>query len=169
MSEQLLALGADIPMCLMSHSARVRGIGERVEFAKLPPLSAVLVNPRVPVSTPAVFRELTEKSNSPMPEQLPTFSDSESVVDWLKKQRNDLEAPVLRIAPVVGDVLEALRATEGCGLARMSGSGATCFGLYSGADSAKAAVDKLNKRYPSWWVAGCQLDDQSDAARPRVN
>ena len=104
-----------------------------------------------------------------MPGVLPSYSDSTSLIDWLQNQRNNLEAPALRIAPVIGDVLERLRATEDCGLARMSGSGATCFGLYSNPASANAAAEDLRQRYPGWWIAGCELGDQSDAAQPRIN
>ena len=168
-SQQLLLLGADIPMCLASRTAKIRGIGERVEFAGLPPVPAVLANPRIPVSTPSVFNELSEKDNSPMPDRLPVLSDSSELIHWLHHQRNDLEAPARRIAPIIGDVLQALRGTEHCGLARMSGSGATCFGLFTCQESAVSAVEQLRKTHPDWWIVSCELGDQSEAARPQFS
>jgi len=168
-SDRILALGADIPMCLTSHPARIRGIGDFVEHLDLPQLPAILVNPRVALPTPAVFRELEMKVNSPMPDVLPEFRDAGALVVWLSGQRNDLEAPAIRIAPAIIEVLRALQETEHCGLARMSGSGATCFGLYSDPDAARAAARQLRRLHPNWWVEACMLGDQSDAARPRIN
>lgn len=144
-------LGADVPMCLSSTPARVRGIGERVEPMRLPPLHLVLVNPRVPVATPDVFRALSRRENPPLP-PLTDWPDATALIDWLGGTRNDLEPPALKVAPVITEVLAAL---SGARFARMSGSGATCFGLFDTAEEADAAAGEIRKARPNWWVAPC--------------
>ncbi len=165
----LLDLGADIPMCLMSKPARVQGIGEKIAFVPLPPLHVLLVNPRVAVSTPSVFKALASRNNAAMPEPLPSFPNAAMLTDWLKDQRNDLEPPAIQVAPVIGDVLSALRATDGCRLARMSGSGATCFALYPDKDTAINAGKMIEEAHPNWWIAGGTLGDQSALAAPKIS
>ena len=162
----LLTLGADVPMCLMPRPLRARGIGEKLDFLALPPLPAVLVNPRVAVPTPDVFRALQSKSNPPMPDPLPQFTDTTGLIEFLGTCRNDLELPALALEPVIGSVLDRLVETEACRLARMSGSGATCFGLFETEDAAKSAAERLWKDHPDWWVAGGVLGDQSRRAMP---
>ncbi|MEM6741719.1 MAG: 4-(cytidine 5'-diphospho)-2-C-methyl-D-erythritol kinase [Pseudomonadota bacterium] len=164
----LLKLGADIPMCLLPRPLRARGIGERIAFVELPPLPAVMVNPRVALSTPDVFRALRTRAHPPMPEELPTFDHAATVIDWLKGQRNDLEEAAKGLTPAINAVMRALSEQPGCGLARMSGSGATCFGLFAAQDDAKAAAAHLGRTHPDWWVAGCILGDQSAVSLPRA-
>ena len=168
-AEQILALGADVPMCLLSKTCRARGIGEKIEFLDLPALPAILVNPRVPVATAEVFDALRSRNNAPMSDALPTFADAAALTDWLAGQRNDLEAPAIEAAPIIADVLGAIRATDGCALARMSGSGATCFGLYADKDSAVRAGEAVRAARPEWWVAGGLLADWSGRAIPKVS
>lgn len=153
----ILGLGADVPVCLASHPARMRGIGERLDWLTLPPCAIVLANPRVEVPTPAVFRALAHKENPPLPETLPAWPDGRALADWLAHQRNDLEPPARGLAPVIGDVVEALSALDGALIARMSGSGATCFALFTDDDSASAAADRLRVARPEWWVASGQV------------
>src|SRR6056297_359525 len=156
--DDVLALGADVPVCLLAHAARMCGIGEKVEpLARLPQLHAVLVNPRVAVSTPAIFKRLARRDNPPMPERLPGWHTAENLLLWLATQRNDLEEPAIAEAPVIANVLQKLSATEGCALARMSGSGATCFGLYPDPHSAQQAAHKLRRDHPDWWVMPTRL------------
>ncbi|WP_336043384.1 4-(cytidine 5'-diphospho)-2-C-methyl-D-erythritol kinase, partial [Pseudooceanicola nanhaiensis] len=146
------ALGADVPVCLDAHATRMRGIGEVLaKVPALPPLNAVLVNPGVAVPTPEVFRRLATPDNAPMPE-LPALADPAALALWLGDTRNDLEAPAREVAPVIGEVLSALEAQPGCLLARMSGSGATCFGLYPDTDSAGKAAAALREAQPGWWI-----------------
>lgn len=151
--DAILGLGADVPVCVKGVSARMRGIGDDV--IPIPPLPVnmgiVLVNPRVEVSTPAVFRQLANKSNKPMPSTMPEFADAQSFGAWLQDQRNDLQAPAMAQNPVIGDVLDVLSAQEPL-LARMSGSGATCFGLYATEYEAKAVGGRLGEQHPGWWV-----------------
>ena len=125
------------------------------------------MNPRVAVPTRDVFAALGSPDNAPMPETLPGFPDAAALIDWLATQRNDLEAPALSLAPAIGDVLEALRGTRGCGLARMSGSGATCFGLYPDRAKATAAGEAIRAARPDWWVAGGILGSQFERSMPK--
>lgn len=147
------ALGADVPVCLRGRATRMEGIGEGLsDLPGLPPLPAVLVNPGVDVPTPIVFKALAAKDNAPMPAALPTLCDPQAFADWLTTQRNDLETPAQTVEPIITTVLERLSASEGCALARMSGSGATCFGLFGTAARASAAAALIAADHPDWWV-----------------
>ncbi|KMW59912.1 4-diphosphocytidyl-2-C-methyl-D-erythritol kinase [Candidatus Rhodobacter oscarellae] len=165
----ILALGADIPMCMLSHSARVRGIGEKIEFVSLGALPAVLVNPRLPVSTAEVFSRLAGRENPPLQDEIPSFANAASCIEWLQSQRNDLQEPAIATAPAIADVLTALAEQPGCGLSRMSGSGATCFGLFASMEDAREATNKLSVDHPEWWVAGGPLGSQFKAAMPKFS
>ena len=153
----VLALGADVPVCLAGRPARMGGIGEML--APLPPLpemAVLLVNPRLEVPTPAVFRALARRENAAM-EPLPaTFADAGALAAWLSRQRNDLEAPAVAAAPVIAEILAAI-AAAGPLLARMSGSGATCLGLFAGLGEAEAAARALADRHPGWWVRAAAI------------
>lgn len=154
----VLALGADVPVCLRPGSARMRGIGEAVvPLPPLPPVWAVLANPRVPVPTPAVFAALDRRENPPMPEALPRWRDAADLARWLCGMRNDLEAPARALCPAVAEVLAALAATTGALMVRMSGSGATCLALYAAPAAAEAAASALRAARPGWWIAACRL------------
>lgn len=153
-----LSLGADVPVCLLARAARMRGIGDRVTPVEgLPALDAVLVNPGVEMPTPVIFKRLENRENAPMPSPLPGLTSAEDLARWLATQRNDLEAPAMEEAPVIGDVLRRIAETPDCRIARMSGSGATCFGLYPDASRARAAAEALTSAHPGWWVAACRL------------
>jgi 4-diphosphocytidyl-2-C-methyl-D-erythritol kinase len=150
----LLSLGADLPVCLLSRPARMRGIGERVDpVLGLPLTPVVLVNPGIEVPTPQVFRALNARENPPLPASLPHWPDAAALARWLAGQRNDLQPAALQIAPRIGQVLESIAAREGVLLARMSGSGATCFGIFADAAAASAAGRRLRADHPGWWVA----------------
>lgn len=148
-------LGADVPVCLHACAARMAGIGEQVTPVELPPLAAVLVNPRVSVSTPDVFRALPQKTNPAMGE-IPVFQSVEQVLDLVASGRNDLQSPAMTICPAVGEVLKAIDGT-GAALARMSGSGATCFGLFETHHQARLAADMIAMMHDEWWVTACTL------------
>ncbi|MCX7888891.1 MAG: 4-(cytidine 5'-diphospho)-2-C-methyl-D-erythritol kinase [Rhodobacteraceae bacterium] len=146
-------LGADVPVCLAGRPARMRGRGERIEpVAPLPEMALVLANPGERLATAEVFAALSARDNAPMPDQLPAWDGFEALVSFLAAQRNDLEPPARRLRPAIGDVLAALSAQPGCRLARMSGSGATCFGLFAARPAADAAADALRRARPGWWV-----------------
>ncbi len=166
----LLELGADIPMCLMSQAARVTGIGEKIEpLSAMPAIDAVLVNPRRAVSTPAVFKAMQSRNNPAMDTTLPRFAGFNDFVMWLSQQRNDMQDAAIGLEPAVSDVLLALNAQPACRLARMSGSGATCFGLFEDAQKAQVAAQALTARHPGWWVQPTKLGTQTARALPRVS
>ncbi len=147
-----LSLGADVPMCLAGRALRAGGIGEEIRMLEgWPALPMVLVWPGRPVSTAEVFKAPTRLDNPPLADP-PQMSSPAEVASWLAVCRNDLEPPALRIAPVIGEVLEVLRATKGCLLARMSGSGSGCFGLYSHAAEADAAASRIASARSEWWI-----------------
>jgi 4-diphosphocytidyl-2-C-methyl-D-erythritol kinase len=161
----LLAIGADVPMCVTSEPARVRGIGEQIEpVSDLHPYPIVLVNPRVKVSTPSVFNGLACKNNPGLDPWPANFEDRDAVLDWLAAQRNDLEAPAIANCPAIADALSALVQTRNCRLARMSGSGATCFGLFDRVHKAEAAAGAIRAAYPQWWVQSGRLSGGRRAA-----
>ncbi|WP_294606438.1 4-(cytidine 5'-diphospho)-2-C-methyl-D-erythritol kinase [uncultured Roseovarius sp.] len=155
----VLSLGADVPVCLLTGAARMRGIGEDViPLAGVPPLHAILVNPRVPVATPTVFAGLEQRDNPAMPDPLPEWSEPADFIAWLATQRNDLQGPAIAAEPIIAEVLDTLLDTPGCQLARMSGSGATCFGLYDSDEHAAAAAGRLAEDCPGWWVRATCLN-----------
>ncbi|HTT97153.1 MAG TPA: 4-(cytidine 5'-diphospho)-2-C-methyl-D-erythritol kinase [Rhizomicrobium sp.] len=145
-------LGSDVPVCVGSQSAWMQGRGEILTPAAVPPLAMVLVNPRVGVSTAEVFRTL--KSRSGIGRDLTLKGD---LLPLLKSTTNDLEAPARAIQPVIGNVLDALGAAPNAQLARMSGSGATCFGVFSDEASAGRAARYLSGAHPTWWVRAANV------------
>ncbi|WPB84696.1 4-(cytidine 5'-diphospho)-2-C-methyl-D-erythritol kinase [Sediminicoccus rosea] len=147
-------LGADIPVCVASRPARMQGIGEQISPGPtLPECGLLLVNPRVPVATPAVFRA-RQGGFSPSATLPGAWGSAAAMAADLARLTNDLEAPALSLCPVIGEVLAALRAAPGCLLARMSGSGATCFGIFATPAEAAAAARGMP---PAWWAAGGAL------------
>jgi len=157
-------LGADVPMCLAGRPLIARGRGERLHLLPgMPALFAVLVNPGVAVPTPDVFGALARRDNPPLPD-LPAAFDGADLAGWLARTRNDLEAPALRLAPAIGDVLAMLGGFEECRLARMTGSGATCFGLFPDAESARRAARLLARRRPDWWCRATLLSGSVETA-----
>lgn len=153
LADLALALGADVPMCLDGRPARVTGVGEQIApTSGRTAFGLLLVNQGVGVSTPAVFRALERRDNPPLP-ALPAFENVEHLVTFLAEgTRNDLEAPARTIAPVIDESLAALAGLPGVRLARMSGSGATCFGLFDDRKSAELAGLRLAGDHPDWWV-----------------
>ena len=146
-----LQLGADVPMCLAGRPAIARGVGEDLTpVSTLPSLNLLLVNPLKPVSTPETFRRLARHDNAPM-EVLPTSFALTDWIDFLAAQRNDLEPAARQIVPEIGFIATLLNLT-GARLARMSGSGATCFGLYETREAARAAERNLRTAQPGWFV-----------------
>lgn len=150
-----LSLGADVPVCLAARPALMWGRGELIRRIEgLPNFWLVLANPGIAVSTAEVFRALAapplaDMVSTPSPPPLATL---DALVEWLGRHGNDLEKPARKLAPVIGEVIDAVAATQGCRLARMSGSGATCFGIYTTDAEARAAAAVLTKDHPAWWV-----------------
>ncbi len=147
-----LELGADVPVCVYRRPVRLRGIGERLDPIRgLPDLPLVLVNPGVPVATAAVFRALELPTMAYRRPVLPAHPSLGRFAVWLGQSRNELEPPALDLAPAIGRVLERLRAIDDCLVARMSGSGATCFGLFADPARAAAAAGLIRAAEPDWW------------------
>jgi 4-diphosphocytidyl-2-C-methyl-D-erythritol kinase len=152
-----LALGADVPVCLDGSVCRVQGIGERLtRLAPLPAVPLLLVNPGLPLATKDVFRARTGAFSAPL-DSLATPSDASALADLVGHGGNDLEAPARARLPVIADMLAALRAAPGCRIAAMSGSGATCFGLFDQPETAALAEAYLRARQPGWWTAATRL------------
>jgi 4-diphosphocytidyl-2-C-methyl-D-erythritol kinase len=158
------ATGADVPVCVDPRPRMMSGIGDLLtEPADMPKLPAVLVNPRVAVPTRDVFAALAgqRKDQNELVRSAAFESRSRSrvseMIGALAEQRNDLEAPAIAIAPVIAQVLADLRALRGCRLARMSGSGATCFGLFGTAPAAASAARALRAKHPGWWVRATKI------------
>lgn len=156
------SVGADVPVCLESRARLMSGIGDRLGPAlRLPSLFAVLVNPGVPVETAGVFRALGLAAGGPLriarEDWAAPPAEAEAFHALLASSGNDLAAPAGRLAPEIGDVIERLAALPGARLARMSGSGATCFGLFDDRQASAAAAAVLASERPGWWVRATLL------------
>jgi 4-diphosphocytidyl-2-C-methyl-D-erythritol kinase len=153
--------GADVPVCLSSRACVMTGIGETLLPLSLPKMPCLLVNPRVPVATSDVFTALGLRNGeirvgaTDVMQALAWPEPDASFEDWIETLAagsNDLEAPATRIQPLIGEVLSALRVTQGVRLARMSGSGATCFAIFDSAEAAQRAAQAIQLDHPPWWV-----------------
>ncbi|WP_289035809.1 4-(cytidine 5'-diphospho)-2-C-methyl-D-erythritol kinase [uncultured Roseibium sp.] len=148
-----LQLGADVPVCLDQCAVRMKGIGESLShLPRLPDFGIVLVNPRLAVSTPAIFKGLENRNNSGLPDIPAGFETLTSLISYLEDTRNDMQATAERLCPVISQVLAALSAEPQTLLSRMSGSGATCFALCRSGDEDGLAA-RIQKSHPAWWVA----------------
>jgi 4-diphosphocytidyl-2-C-methyl-D-erythritol kinase len=149
--------GADVPVCLDPRPRLMRGLGELLSLPlRLPRLPALLINPGVSVATRDVFAALAAP---PVPQSIPPppavdamEGARDEVIDFVARHANDLEAPAISLHPVIAQALAALRALDGCRLARMSGSGATCFALFDSGRAAARAARALRVRHPRWWI-----------------
>ena len=156
--ERLTELGADVPVCMAHSPIRMAGIGEILtSLPVLPRFWIVLVNGGQGVETGAVFKAMKSRDNSGMPDIPENFQSTETLFDFLRAQRNDMQTSAIEICPSIVDVLDALEATENCELARMSGSGGTCFGLYTTEEDAETAQRKIHTNHPDWWVVSAKL------------
>lgn len=156
-TEALSALGADVPVCMQPELVRMRGIGDEIDqLDTTPDWAMILINPRVFVSTPHVFAAIKERDNPLMSHPFPEWSDFDSTIEWLSEQRNDMQEAAVSLQPVIAQVLVELSQTKGCALARMSGSGATCFAIYTTASERDAALEALRLQHPGWWCVATQ-------------
>jgi 4-diphosphocytidyl-2-C-methyl-D-erythritol kinase len=153
--------GADVPVCLASHACVMTGIGETLLPLVIPKMPCVMVNPRVHVPTREVFEALGLRNGELLVGATDVIratawpDEGGSLEEWveaLAAGANDLETPAIRVQPIIGDVLAALNATDGAWLARMSGSGATCFAIYENTAEAARAARKIQLDHPQWWV-----------------
>ena len=152
-------IGADIPACIASVASRVEGIGEIVKPINITSIDVwiVLVNPRIFVSTSSIFQELTQKRNKPL-SPFSDFNNTDQFIDYLKSQRNDLQAIAVNKWPEISYVLHTIEETQGVLLSRVSGSGSTCFGLYKSQEVAKKAANYINKKNNKWWIKFSKLN-----------
>lgn len=164
-----IRLGADVPVCLSQTPARVSGIGTKIEPMHNMPagLYALLVNPRKPLSTAAVFKSRSGAFGARAPSELKADTGVSDFVALLAECRNDLEPAARRLEPEVDQVLSALSEMPGILLARMSGSGPTCFGLFSDPVDASNAGRELSRIHPGWWAAAAPLLG-ADAQMPQA-
>ena len=151
LSELALQLGADVPVCLVQKSSRMRGIGEIIEPVEIDlPGGIVLVNPRIPASRPQVFESLNLQCGQ-------TFGAGIVSIHDIQGWRNDLTVPAVQLVPEVADVIGSLNIQPDIVCSRMSGSGATCFGLFESLEAAQIAADSIAEKHPGWWVVATTL------------
>ena len=151
------ALGADVPACLWSKPLRMQGIGERLTpLPPLPEFSMLLVNTGDPVATGAIFKALDSVDNPPSP-PLPEGLSPAAFFTFIRAQRNDMQTSAIAQCPGIGAALAALEAQSHCALARMSGSGGTCFGLFATYAQAARAAQALRAAHPAWWVRAARV------------
>jgi 4-diphosphocytidyl-2-C-methyl-D-erythritol kinase len=150
--ELAATLGADVPVCLEGRPAVVRGIGEKLSYLpRFPAVPGLLVNPGIGIRTEEVFRRRAGPFSTPAP--FPSdLAETESLFRLISDKRNDLYPPALALAPVVSEVLAEIEALEGCRIARMSGSGSTCFALFETPGLAERAAHRIEAHHPDWWV-----------------
>jgi 4-diphosphocytidyl-2-C-methyl-D-erythritol kinase len=153
--------GADVPVCIRSKSCIMTGVGDALQPLSLPKIPCVMINPGVAVATRDVFNALGLRNGQLLVGITDVLlrdrwpDDKASLEEWveaLAANSNDLEAPALRVQPVIGEVIAALNATNGAWLARMSGSGATCFAIYENTVEAGRAAEQIRREHPGWWV-----------------
>ncbi len=152
-----LSLGADVPVCLEGRSMRMRGIGEKLSPVSLPALPGLLVNPGVALATAAVFAAVGPVKDKTTPSCPARFATMAECLAWLAGAGNDLQEAACRLRPEVAEVLDLLNGLEGVSLARMSGSGASCFALFRDAAAAAAGEEALSRRRPDWWCRAVTL------------
>jgi 4-diphosphocytidyl-2-C-methyl-D-erythritol kinase len=150
-------LGSDLPVCVRGTATFIGGTGADLDQApELPPAGLVLVNPRIPLPTPSVYRARTGPFTPPMRFSV-TPADAASLAALLETRRNDLTGAAIGLVPSIGTVLAVLTALPGCLLARMSGSGATCFALFADRETAAGAAMAIREQHQDWWVAAGRL------------
>ena len=151
LNELAVQLGADVPVCLLQRSSRMTGIGEIIEPLEIDhPEGIVLVNPQIPASTPRVFESLNLQPGQSFGAAIGNVYDIES---W----RNDLTAPAVTLVPEIADVIGSLNFQPDIACSRMSGSGATCFGLFASLERAQIAAAAIAEKHPNWWVVATTL------------
>lgn len=166
--EDVLALGADVPACVLSQPLHMKGIGEQCQLLPHWPKDGymLLLNPGVAVSTPEIFQALPTKNNASL-DSYPRLDTLSTLCDFLAGCRNDLQPPAIATQPVIGDAIAAVENTTGCLLARMSGSGATVFGIYPDAQTAGAAQHQITRHHPDWWLCNGALTVASHKLHPQ--
>ena len=156
-TDELISLGADVPVCMNWNLKKMRGIGEKVTTVKEPPsMWVVLANTGEQVPTGLIFDSIQSFSKQ-SPDVLPVFTTKEIFVDYLLNHKNDLELPAVKLFPQIKILLEAIKHMPGCLISRMSGSGGTCFGLFLKKTDATNACKELTKAFPQTWIKVAEL------------
>ena len=159
-----IEIGADGPVCRLSRTAMMEGIGDIItRQSGLGQINAVLVNPGVSVSTGVIFKAM---DSAPRAEHPARTARSGDLLSRALSGENDMQDTAIALAPIISDVLRELAGQSGCELARMSGSGATCFGIFRSDAQARAAADLIASAQPTWWVKACRLGDWPEDAQP---
>ena len=156
------SLGSDVMVCLRSSTAWMLGRGEIIRLiSDFPPLPAILVNPGVQLTAGEVYGALAapplQSEDIVQDAQLPDFASVADVMAFIAENENDLQPPAIRLAPVINEVIQVIESVEGCALARMSGSGSTCFGIFGSRADAAEARTRIANAHPDWWVADTTL------------
>jgi len=153
-----LKLGSDVPVCVKGKPARIGGRGEKIfSFEGFPKCGILLVNPRVPIPTIDVFKTFQGKYSNYV--EIPKINDIEALIEFLSTQKNDLQETSVKIAPVLQVILNILSDEPNCRLARVSGSGATCFGIFNDEHSAALSARAISSRFKEWWLKPTQLSN----------
>jgi 4-diphosphocytidyl-2-C-methyl-D-erythritol kinase len=157
LAEISVRLGADVPMCLGRKPAQARGIGERLTpVPGVPRLPIVLLNPSIPLSTARVFAQLRSAERPPLPQLPARFESVFAFVIWLRQTRNDLTEAARAETGLADQAVKALAADPDCLFARMSGSGATVFGIFPKLSNAEKAAERIRQKRPNWWAVACE-------------
>lgn len=152
-------LGADVPVCFQSATAFVSGIGEKIDIKDEPSdLYAILVNPGKSLSTPEVFKNFKGEFRAPV--KCPDFKTTEALIDFVKDQHNDLQAAAIELVPEIQDLLDALD-QNGAEVSRLSGSGATCFGLFTNEEKRDEAYLAMKDQFPNFWLQKARLGNEA--------
>lgn len=153
----LMKLGADVPVCFESRTRFVAGAGENLSApVTIPEIHAVLIHPRIRCNTKEIFKNYASAFNVPI-DRPSGFKDQDSLITFLKTTQNELMPAAVRTAPEIRNALTQLEGTDGCRMARMSGSGSACFGLYATKGEAEKACADIKETNPDWWVRSTVL------------
>lgn len=159
------SLGSDVHACLFGRTVRVRGAGEKLDGVdRVPGFPLVLANPRRPLPTASVYGALRSEGRSGLA-PFPEGGTKESWIRWISGQRNDLEEPAIGLCPEIGQVLRVVGGSAGCRVARMTGSGPTCFGIFGSGAEADAAADRIRTGHPEWWAVSTRIRTRGDFLR----
>ncbi|MDE2739259.1 MAG: 4-(cytidine 5'-diphospho)-2-C-methyl-D-erythritol kinase [Paracoccaceae bacterium] len=151
-TRKITSIGSDLPVCLTGKPSMVSGLGEKIAVLdSFPEFPLLLVNPNKPVQTQDVYKGLTKVNNSSQT-PFPALGNKNDIISWIREQRNDLEPPALQLCPEIKNILSRLRDQEGCMVARMSGSGGTCFGIFQTAEQVSVAAKTIKQLEPGWWI-----------------
>ena len=153
-------IGADVPVCLAVSAAYMRGTGDEIiKLPNWPPCPIVLVNPGVPLATKDVFAGLDIPFSPPLVRSYMPPQDIVRYIEWMWQFTNSLTDTAKGLCPEISDIIKAFIQQKGCKLTRMTGSGATCFGLFESISMAEKAAEDIKRSYPEWWVAAGTLNE----------